>query len=95
VTRSLHETAWAEDPPTRTCYAVSNIEVEETASAGEYTVHSVILSCRGRNEDEEDWLMARRKDLIRQMDDGSFRLARREIFLTQAVLLAKNFNIFL
>lgn len=95
VTRFLHETAWAEDPPTRTCYMVSNIEVEPIERTDEYTVHSVILNIRGRNETEEDWLMARRKDRLRRLGDGSFRIAKREIYITQAVMLAKNLNIFL
>jgi ethylbenzene dioxygenase beta subunit len=95
VTRSLHETAWAEDPPTRTCYMVSNVEVEPVERTDEYAVHSVILNVRGRNETEEDWLMARRKDRLRRIGDGSFRLSRREIYITQSVILAKNLNIFL
>lgn len=95
VTRSLHETAWAEDPPTRSCYMVSNIEVEPVENTDEFIVHSVIMNVRGRNETEEDWLMARRKDRLRRIGDGAFRLARREIYITQAVLLSKNLNIFL
>jgi ethylbenzene dioxygenase subunit beta len=95
VTRFLHETAWAEDPPTRTCYQVSNIEVEPIDRTDEFIVHSVILNVRGRNETEEDWLMARRKDRLRRIGDGTFRLAKREIYITQAVMLAKNLNIFL
>lgn len=95
VTRFMHETAWAEDPPTRSCYMVSNIEVEPVEDTDEYVVHSVILNVRGRNETEENWLMARRKDRLRRLGDGSYRLSRREIYMTQAVLLAKNLNIFL
>jgi ethylbenzene dioxygenase beta subunit len=95
VTRSLHETAWAEDPPTRSCYMVSNIEVEPIERTDEYTVHSVILNVRGRNETEEDWLLARRKDRLRRIGEGHFRLSKREIYITQAVMLAKNLNIFL
>jgi ethylbenzene dioxygenase beta subunit len=95
VTRSLHETAWAEDPPTRTCYMVSNIEVEPVERTDENVVHSVVMAVRGRNETEEDWLIARRKDRIRRLPDTSFRLSRREIYITQSVMLAKNLNIFL
>jgi ethylbenzene dioxygenase beta subunit len=95
VTRSLHETAWAEDPPTRTCYMASNIEVEPVERTDENVVHSVVMAVRGRNETEEDWLIARRKDRIRRLPDTSFRLSRREIYITQSVMLAKNLNIFL
>jgi len=95
VTRFLDDTAWAEDPRTRTCYMVSNIQVEMVEDTDEYIVHSVILNVRGRNETEEDWLMARRKDRLRKIGDGSLRLSRREIYITESVLLAKNLNIFL
>lgn len=95
VTRALHETAWAEDPPTRTCYMVSNVEVEPIERTDEYTVHSVVLVVRGRNEDEEDWLVARRKDRLRRVSEGLLRLSRREIYVTQSVILSKNINVFL
>jgi ethylbenzene dioxygenase beta subunit len=95
VTRSLHETAWAEDPPTRSIYMVSNVEAEPVDNTDEFVVRSVILNIRGRNETEESWLLARRKDVIRRIAEGHYRLASREIYITQAVLLAKNLNIFL
>jgi ethylbenzene dioxygenase beta subunit len=92
VTRALHPTAWAEDPPTRACYAVSNIEVEPAETAGEYRVQSVMLNCRGRGEADEDWIMVRRKDVLRRVA-GELKLARREIYATQSVILSKNINI--
>ncbi|MES2536998.1 MAG: 3-phenylpropionate/cinnamic acid dioxygenase subunit beta [Pseudomonadota bacterium] len=95
VTRFMHDTAWAEDPPTRTCHMISGVEVELSERAGELIVHSVFVTCRGRNETEEDMLCGRRKDLLRRNEQGGLRLARREIYITQAVLLAKNLNIFL
>jgi ethylbenzene dioxygenase beta subunit len=95
VTRALHETAWAEDPPTRTCYMISNVEVEPVEHTDEMMAHSVILCVRGRNETEEDWLIARRKDRLRRIGEGLLRLSRREIYITQSVVLSKNLNIFL
>ena len=74
---------------------VSNIEVEPVEHTDENIVHSVVLVVRGRNETEEDWLIARRKDRIRRLPDTSFRLSRREVYITQSVILAKNINIFL
>jgi ethylbenzene dioxygenase beta subunit len=94
VTRYKQPTAWAEDPPTRVCHAISNVEVALTERDDEYIVHSVFINCRGRNETDEDWLAGRRKDLLRRVD-GLLRLAVREIYVTQAVLLAKNLNVFL
>ncbi len=95
VTRFKQDTAWTEDPPTRHVHAVSNIEAEVTDDDREYDVRSVVLSVRGRNEAEEDWLIARRRDRLRRDGDGTLRLARRAIYVTQAVLLAKNLNVFL
>lgn len=95
VTRFMHETAWAEDPPTRHCHVVSAVEVELTANRDEYLVHSTFVNCRGRNEAEQDVIHGRRQDILRRGADGTLLLARRVIYVTQAVLLAKNLNTFL
>jgi len=95
VTRFLDPTAWAEDPPTRACHIISNIEVELTDAPDQYRVYSAFVNCRGRGEAEEYWLSGRRKDLLRRVEDGGLRLASREIVITQTVLLAKNLNVFL
>lgn len=95
VTRFMHATAWAEDPPTRACHIINNVEVELTDNAREYRVYSTFVNCRGRNEAGETWIAGRRTDLLRRDDAGALRLARREIHITQAVLLAKNLNVFL
>jgi len=95
VTRFLDPTAWAEDPPTRSCHVISNIEVEPGPQPHEWQVWSTFVNCRGRGETEEHWLCGRRTDLLRRMDDATWRIARRRIDVTQAVLLAKNLNVFL
>ncbi|MCR5879613.1 3-phenylpropionate/cinnamic acid dioxygenase subunit beta [Phenylobacterium sp. J367] len=95
VTRFMHATAWAEDPPTRAVHIINNIEVELTEAEGEYRVYSTFVNCRGRNESEESWLAGRRTDLLRRDAGGALRLARRMICITQTVLLAKNLNVFL
>ncbi len=95
VTRFLDATAWAEDPPTRSCHTISNVEVELTPRDDEFKVYSTFINCRGRGETEEYWLTGRRTDLLRRAGDGTLRLASREIVMTQSVLLAKNLNVFL
>jgi ethylbenzene dioxygenase subunit beta len=95
VTRFLDDTAWSEDPPTRSCHVISNVEVESTACPNEFRVYSTFVNCRGRNETEDYWLCGRRTDLLRRIADGGLRLASREIVVTQSVLLAKNLNVFL
>ena len=95
VARYLQRTAWAEDPPTRHCHGISNVEVEHTDRADQYLVRSVFSNVRSRNEADEDRLAGRRCDWIRRVADGSLRIARREIYLVQTVLLTKNINTFL
>jgi 3-phenylpropionate/cinnamic acid dioxygenase small subunit len=80
------------DPPPRTCRIVSNVEVEPTATPGEYRVHSTVQLTRNRLYDEDEILTARRLDLLRSDGDGGFRLARREIHTTQNVIRLRNLN---
>ncbi len=95
VTRFMDPTAWAEDPPTRACHVISNIEVELTDNADELRAYSTFINVRGRSESEEFWLAGRRTDVLRRGEDRLLRLASREIVTTQTVLLAKNLNVFL
>ena len=94
ASRWKETTAWSEDPPTRHVHYVTNIEVEPAEAAAEWLVHSVVISLRNRNEDEENWLGGRREDVIRETAAG-LKLAGRKVFVTQSVLMAKNFNTFL
>jgi ethylbenzene dioxygenase beta subunit len=86
-------TAWGQNPPTRVAHVVSNVEVELTDTQGEFLVHSIVTLHRCRNDDEKYQTIARRSDLIRQAPEG-FRIARREVFLLESVLLAKNVDTF-
>ncbi len=55
-----------------------------------------MLVTRSRfNHDEYDLISGERHDLVRRQADGSFKLARREIILDQAVLGTPNLAIFL
>jgi 3-phenylpropionate/cinnamic acid dioxygenase small subunit len=88
---------WAEEPPSRICHLVSNIQVLATAPAGpapaEVTVKSRFLVYRNRVETETDFLVGKREDLLRRAN-GSWKIARRRIVLDQNVLLAKNLTVF-
>lgn len=86
--------AWPEDPPTRHCHVITNIEVELTASPDEYLVYSAFVNHRSRLEKDEDFIMGRREDLLRRVD-GALKLARRKIITTQSTVLAKNLSTFL
>lgn len=95
VSRAKQPSAWAEDPPTRHFHLVSNIEVEATDDPNEWVVHSVVVNSRLRCEDDKMDMHARRKDLIRRVEGGALKLARRMIILQETVLLSKNINTFL
>ncbi len=89
------KSAWAEDPPSRTRRLVTNVMVRETAKADEFEVVSYLLVMRSRfNFDEYDMISGERSDLLRRSGD-TFKLARREILLDQAVLGTPNLAIFL
>ena len=83
---------WAEEPPSRICHIVSNVQVQPT-SVSELTVKSRFLIYRNRVETETDVLVGKREDVLRR-DNGSFKIARRTILLDQSVLLAKNLTFF-
>ena len=83
---------WAEEPPSRICHIVSNVQVEPT-SGRELTVKSRFLIYRNRVETETDVLVGKREDLLRRVN-GGFKIARRKIVLDQSVLLAKNLTFF-
>jgi 3-phenylpropionate/cinnamic acid dioxygenase small subunit len=88
---------WAEEPPSRTCHMVSNVQVvgrhPETGAPSEVTVRSRFLLYRNRVETETDMLVGKREDVLRTVD-GAWRIARRMIVLDQNVLLSKNLTVF-
>jgi 3-phenylpropionate/cinnamic acid dioxygenase small subunit len=88
---------WAEEPPSRICHLISNIQILATAPAGpapaEVTVKSRFLVYRNRVETETDILVGKREDLLRRANDD-WQIARRKIILDQNVLLSKNLTFF-
>jgi 3-phenylpropionate/cinnamic acid dioxygenase small subunit len=77
---------WAEEPPSRICHMISNVQVVTgaplAAPPSEVTVKSRFLVYRNRVETETDRV------------DGGWQIARRKIILDQSVLLAKNLTVF-
>ena len=88
---------WAEEPPSRTCHIVSNVQILRAAPDGasptEVTVKSRFLVYRNRVETETDLLAGKREDVLQRVD-GNWKIARRTIILDQNVLLAKNLTVF-
>jgi 3-phenylpropionate/cinnamic acid dioxygenase small subunit len=83
---------WAEEPLSRVCHMVSNVQVVQVALP-EVTVTCRFLVYRNRLQDETDFFVGKREDVLRQVD-GQWKIARRQIILDQNVLLAKNLTLF-
>jgi 3-phenylpropionate/cinnamic acid dioxygenase small subunit len=85
---------WAEEPPSRICHLVSNVQVAMApATPAEVTVKSRFIVYRNRVETETDFLVGKREDLLRRVN-GGWKIARRTVVLDQNVLLAKNLTVF-
>jgi 3-phenylpropionate/cinnamic acid dioxygenase small subunit len=95
VKQILTQKHWAEDPPSRARHLVTNIRIEPTAVDNEYEVRSNFLVYRNRLEDEVDFWVGERRDLLRRLDVQTWQIARRTVILDQNVVLSKNLSIFL
>jgi 3-phenylpropionate/cinnamic acid dioxygenase small subunit len=88
---------FAEEPLSRVCHMVSNVQILEARPsfevAEEVVVRSRFLFHQNRVEYEAYTFIGRRTDLLRKID-GNWKIARREIILDENVLLAKNLSIF-
>ena len=90
---------WAEEPPSRICHMVSNVQIVRATPNGsampsEVEVRSRFLVYRNRVETETDILVGKREDVLRRVD-GAWKIARRMVVLDQSVLLAKNLTFFI
>lgn len=88
---------WAEEPLSRVCRMVSNVQLKaiETNAAGEQEVDvtSRFLIYQNRCEYEQYFFVGDRFDRMRRTAAG-WKLASREIRIHQNVLLAKNLTVF-
>jgi 3-phenylpropionate/cinnamic acid dioxygenase small subunit len=88
---------WAEEPLSRVCHMVSNIQIQEVRPSveapREVMVRSRFLVYQNRVEYETYTFVGKRTDLLRKTG-GRWVLARRDIILDQNVLLAKNLSVF-
>ena len=97
VNQILTGVHWAEEPLSRISHLVTNVEIlAATPTPGE--ARAVSLRCRfiiyrNRVATETDILVGRREDTLRRTD-GQWRIAQRQVFLDQNVLLAKNLTFF-
>ena len=90
INTGLH---WAEEPLSRVCHVVSNVQVLDVRG-DEVTVKSRFIVYRNRLQDETDFFVGKREDILRRAADTGWKVARRKITLDQNVLLAKNVTVF-
>ena len=97
VNQILTGVHWAEEPLSRVCHSVSNIQIlGATPSLSQPTEVSIkcrFLVYRNRVETETDILVGKREDTLRNVN-GQWKIAQRKIILDQNVLLAKNLTFF-
>ena len=88
---------FAEEPLSRVCHMVSNVQILHVTPSlddpCEVEVRCRFLVYQNRIEYETYTFVGKRTDLIRKTPDG-WKIARREILLDQNVLLAKNLSTF-
>jgi 3-phenylpropionate/cinnamic acid dioxygenase small subunit len=88
---------WAEEPLSRICHLVSNIQLlhvrPSALEPSEVTVKCRFLIYRNRVETETDILVGKREDVLRRVN-GQWKISQRKIVLDQNVLLAKNLTFF-
>ncbi len=83
---------WAEEPMSRVCHIISNVQILETALP-EVSVKCRFIVYRNRLQVEENLFVGKRQDVLRKVGD-SWKIAQRTIFLDQNVLLPKNLTVF-
>jgi 3-phenylpropionate/cinnamic acid dioxygenase small subunit len=88
---------WAEEPLSRICHMVSNIQLlhvrPSVSDPAEVMVKCRFLIYRNRVATETDILVGKREDVLRRVN-GQWKIAQRKIVLDQNVLLAKNLTFF-
>jgi 3-phenylpropionate/cinnamic acid dioxygenase small subunit len=88
---------WAEEPLSRVSHFVSNVRLLNSGPGevgpGEIRTKCRFIVYRNRLEAEEAMWVGKRIDTLRRVD-GELKIARREIYIDQNVLLSKNLTNF-
>ena len=88
---------WAEEPLSRICHMISNIQLlhvrPSVLEPVEVVVKCRVLIYRNRVQTETDILVGKREDVLRRVN-GQWKIAQRKVILDQNVLLAKNLTFF-
>ncbi|MDA0229406.1 MAG: aromatic-ring-hydroxylating dioxygenase subunit beta [Proteobacteria bacterium] len=94
VARLGTDSAWGEDPPTRTRRVIGNVRAGQW-NEGKIDVKSNLLLYLGRGDSAEyTVLAAERQDILRKEEQG-LRLARRRVLLSHTTLPTQSIGVFL
>jgi len=93
IKRLQTEAAWAETPPSRTRHFLSNVLVEPAPQPHEYAVGANFMVTRTRGDQGYQLFTGRREDVLRRIDSGELRIARRRILVDQTVITGTNLSI--
>ena len=97
VNQILTGVHWAEEPLSRICHIVSNVQVlraiPSVSDPAEVAVKCRFIIYRNRVETETDFLVGKREDTLRKVD-GQWKISQRKVVLDQNVLMAKNLTFF-
>ena len=95
VARFGTDTAWTEDPPSRTRHIVTNVRTHPGVCDDEISVRSSLLLFRSRGDDRPaDYVCADRADDLVETA-GGLKLRRRVLSVEESVLRTQNLAIFL
>ena len=88
---------WAEEPLSRLCHMVSNVQLLDVQPSvvepAEVTAKCRFLIYRNRVETETDILVGKREDVLHRVD-GQWKIRQRKVILDQNVLMVKNLTFF-
>jgi len=88
---------WAEEPLSRLCHMVSNVQLlhvqPSVGAPAAVTVKCRFLIYRNRVETETDLLVGKREDVLHRVD-GQWKIRQRKVVLDQNVLMVKNLTFF-
>ncbi|WKD60518.1 Biphenyl dioxygenase subunit beta [Corynebacterium ciconiae DSM 44920] len=95
VFRLQTQTAWAEEPASRSRHLITNIRVD-ARDDGDFDVRSNFFIYRSRGERSQDHIAGERRDIIRRDDSApfDFLILEREIRFDMATILVKNLSLF-
>ena len=85
---------WADEPFSRISHVISNVRILGwTGRWDEVRVKCRFIFYRNRHSDEESTFIGKRIDTLRRVN-GDWKIARREVYLDESVLLFKNLTNF-